>query len=398
MNRKLHAALALVAVVSFGLYILGCVGYAAWNADSTKLLVPYYSPDARECGVVLYDLKAHTSKKLMTQGGVDNGEVSMQAQWVKGATQPFVLLTGNGRKGQRKHLSAFLFPTRNGATIRTWLLPNPDDTFTTGPFAELNNKVFIPSSYLEAINVQDGTLEVSDYEEKEEQILALATDGKRLFYVRGAKRPAPTPDTPDRTESGAQFGEVNLTDLKRIPFFEVFDSELEAQGLEFKGTDLVFENGGTRLAMNAKHDNSSAIMVFNSARLERTVFPKLPAKDCRLGAFTWPRPDSILAIAACPAGEDIAQISLAEMDVSDGTVRLTPVFRVNVTSSFWDEFDQYLKPSLAPNGRVLAIITTTLDDRDVTPDDRALFLVDLKSPERRVTRIAIPGVTKAVVH
>lgn len=394
MNRKLHATLALVAVLSFGLYILGCVGYAAWNADGSKLLIPYYSPQAKEWGVVLYDLKAHSSQKLMTQTGVDQGDTSMQVQWVNGASQPFIVVASKGRgRDDRKHLDAYLVPG-NGAPICNWLLPNFGDLYLSGPFAELGGKVFIPTSSLAVVDLR-GTTDVVNYDDNEEPIVSLATDGKRVYYVRGASRPAPTPENAGATEDGIEFGEVNLPDLKRIRYFELFNSELAAQGVELDGADLIVEQGGTRLAMLGKQGNASSFLIFNATRLERSLVPKLPASDCRVGGFTWPRSDMIYAVVGCPTADHIAQISAAEIDVNDGSVRLAPVVRVNATgSSFWDGFDDMLKPSLAPNGRMLAITTTVLDKSDVTQDNRALFLVDMKSPDRRVTRIAMPGMTQ----
>jgi hypothetical protein len=395
MNRKLHATLALVAVVSFGLYILGCVGYAAWNADGSKLLVPYYAPQAKECGVVLYDLKTHASRKLMARSGVNQDAVAMQVQWVKGATEPFIVVASDKiGSDDVRHLDAYVVPV-NGGAIRNWVLPNIGDNVPVGPFPELNGKIFIPSSSIGVIDLQDGKSSSVNYEEKEDQIVALATDGRRIFYVREARRPAPTTEAPDARESGGiQFGELGFPDLKRVPYFELFSGDLESQGVELTGMELVAERAGTRLAMLGTQGGKDAVLIFSSARLDRTVVPRLPSNECKLGSFIWAHADTMYAVVGCPAAEGIMQISAAEISVNDGATRLTRVVRVSSSGDVSDNFEQRIKVSLAPNGRLLAVTTTVLTDSDVTRDNRALFIIDMKSPDRHVTKLAIAGVTQ----
>jgi hypothetical protein len=97
------------------------------------------------------------------------------------------------------------------------------------------------------------------------------------------------------------------------------------------------------------------------------------------------RGNTIYFIAVTPTeDEDIQEYSLGEILLEGGPMRLTPIVRAKLGS------DEHLFMSLSPDGSTIAAATAQFDKDEVEPADRGLFLVDLRDPARKVTRIQYP--------
>jgi hypothetical protein len=101
--------------------------------------------------------------------------------------------------------------------------------------------------------------------------------------------------------------------------------------------------------------------------------------------------------AIVPLGrENQYTYSLAEIPLSGAPGRLTRIADFEWKSS--DDVKGFLylgmQVSLAPDGKTIAATTATMRD-GVAKADRALFLIDVHRPDRRITRIAPPKNTRS---
>src|SRR5262249_12398193 len=114
-------------------------------------------------------------------------------------------------------------------------------------------------------------------------------------------------------------------------------------------------------------------------------------KACSLGRAEWSADRKTLyAPVVCPAktkGE--SEFSVAEIPLNAGSanVRLTRI--VHLTASD-DNFASFFYVSLSPDKHTLATATGSLESEKIARADRALYLIALDDPDRKVTKHPIP--------
>jgi len=97
--------------------------------------------------------------------------------------------------------------------------------------------------------------------------------------------------------------------------------------------------------------------------------------------------------ASCASGDTgIDEFGVCEIAVATGKVRFTRVFDAGTKEA--GDGDAFLT-SLAPDGSMVAAPTTLMDEKHTQQKDRALWVVDLRSPQRTVTKIVPPGLAQS---
>lgn len=150
---------------------------------------------------------------------------------------------------------------------------------------------------------------------------------------------------------------------------------------------LAFEPHGDRLALPATGaDKEARILICNPRGVEQILKPEFPNPASQMGNLDWSRDGKTLyaGISTPSEKKDIKQLSLGEIPLAGGPVRLTPVVRVH------DSSDDGFEISISPDGSTIVASTEYFDKGKIDPADRGLFLVDLRDPERKVTRIQYP--------
>jgi hypothetical protein len=83
------------------------------------------------------------------------------------------------------------------------------------------------------------------------------------------------------------------------------------------------------------------------------------------------------------------QFSLGEVPLDGGPARLDPIVRFKSESST-DDYDTGCQIALSPDGKRIATVATPDDPERGSP---YLYLINLRSPQRRTIRIPMPGLT-----
>jgi hypothetical protein len=95
------------------------------------------------------------------------------------------------------------------------------------------------------------------------------------------------------------------------------------------------------------------------------------------------------AAAVCPGKkEDTSEFSVAEIPLNTGPVRLTRI--AHLTSSVDKDSTSLLDVSLAPDQHTLATSTACFEQDKIARADRAIYLIYLKDPHRKVTKQVVP--------
>jgi len=84
------------------------------------------------------------------------------------------------------------------------------------------------------------------------------------------------------------------------------------------------------------------------------------------------------------------QLGVAEITVKTGAIRVTPLFHVRLKNMDTDILPLFFQVALSPDGKTIAAAPTYLWEQLEDEKDRALHLVDLTSPDRKVTKIPVP--------
>lgn len=395
-RNPLHIAMGVLGLLGVLLYVLSC--RPAWSPDSSKVLFTYSNPDTKESGVALYDRNTGAVRPIFScNSGRDKcSDAFPSAAW-SGDGSRAVILWEETRKRKKKNSSTGKKETFQTTVAHVEVLPmgregkklhvklrhfEPSDNNVELPLAVSGTKLYLIGKgkrSLLQLDLRTGEQKFRDLEGNREEPLLYSHNGQ-VGYSR---------DSADYTNEG-EFGELDTKDLSLHSWFVLKKESLEAQGVsEFIGL-IAFEPHGNRMAMPAVGvDKKARILMCGRRGLEEVFKPELPDPASRLGNLEWSRDGKTLyaGISTPTEKKDFSQLSVVEIPLAGGPVRLTPILRVQ------DASDEGFEISISPDKSTIAVSTAYADKDKIDSADRGLFLVDLHDSERRVTRIQYPPVT-----
>jgi hypothetical protein len=229
-------------------------------------------------------------------------------------------------------------------------------------------------------------------------MLSEATD--QLYYQRRVKRPSHGPDNQPKDEDGEEAGVIQLQDASFKPSFTYWDSDLTALGLESSASDtspIALAPDGTSGALIATKngkDSDRILFTEQGKGIVRVHTPDLGGKQFSLGNLIWSADGKIIYASALTPGDakGVSNYWLAEIPVEGGRAHLTKIASVQseVAGDFLDTFRFSMNVALSPDGRWIAATPAVLGEKLLEQHDRALFLIDVRDPARRVKRVPIP--------
>jgi hypothetical protein len=399
-RNPLHVVLGIIGLLGALLYVLAC--RPSWSPDSSKVLFTYCNPQTNECGVAVYYRASGAVTSLFShEFKGDNSGYIPSAVWGSDGQRAIVLW---GEKGEREKKNP---ATRETEKIETRLthvevLPlgtgeremhfklrdfQPSDGVYVTPLAESGGKLYLTRSggneFLR-LDLKTGKQDLQDSKDEREPLF-YSRNGHVAYVREGAE-----------SSDDLEFGALEPRNLRLHALFTLKKQALVPYGVDEYKVLLAFEPHGARLAMPAlAADERDVVLICNDRGLERVLRPEISAKAYRLGNLEWSRDGKILYGTVITPTEDekIRQYSLAEIAVEGGPARLVPIVR---STSSADESWMQFQISLSPDGSTIAASTAHFDKDKIEPADRGLFLVDLRDPQRKVTKIQYPPMQPAV--
>jgi hypothetical protein len=172
-----------------------------------------------------------------------------------------------------------------------------------------------------------------------------------------------------------------------------------------------WEPGGSRIAIigHAK-DTDKIILLDENKGLTGTLTPELGGvKAYRFGNLVWSHDGEMLfaSVITKGQGDTMYDYSLSEISLAGTPGRMTRItsFHTKKDKQGNDQADPLefdagallgMQVSLSPDGSTIAATPANMDKDSFDRSDRALFLVDMRQPTHRVTRIPFPKAPKAV--
>jgi len=385
LRKWLYLLAGFSGLVGWLLFVLACTGWPAWSPDSRKVLFPYFNPDSKDAGIALYDHATGIVTPVFHQVTEESDPSIPFGQFSQDGKQIIVALVTDHEGVPDEVL---LLPAEGNKAARRFMLP-ASTQFCFPPFPQSGNDLFVGLSYIARLNLKTGAVETKEFSGGKG--IHLIPDGERIWYVMYDLEGEGHED-----DSGFQVGELNRNDLSLKSLFELWDSDTRSRGItHLHIPGLTPLPGGAGLVTSARVGDDAALVFFNRAGLDRVVTPPLPGKGYRLGKLAWSADGKTIyttAIASGKKGE--ADLSIAEIPVNGGPVRLTSITRLVLSpppDNDPENFDFFIQVSLSPDGHTLATTTGFLNQKNLAKkEDRALYLIDLRDSGRKVTKQPIP--------
>jgi hypothetical protein len=373
----LQVVLGAIGVLAFFIYVLAC--RPSWSPDGSKIL--FRAADSTGLGVALLDVKTGKTRMLFVEGPTeadgDAKESLAAVQWARDGQRAIAVLMDDS-----KLTRLLLLPVGSKRPARLVYLEEVGNECgyeqAAMPLPEKNGQVFIGGKKLVRVELETGR--VRNWEADSAEAVSLAErDGSIVYAMESHREP-----------KGWEFGEVDPESLTLRPFLrleqDALGARLEAAGLGLEELSLPLlapEPHGTRIALKAKTSQGDVIVVLDRTGFRQVLRTRPEPAGCIIGNLQWAPGGKLLYAVDLKgqAGSDTLQYSVGEVPLDGGPARLDPIARIQETSSkdddvYWNQI------ALSPDGRRIATMV---------PAVGALYLVDLRSPQRRTTRFPMPG-------
>ena len=299
------------------------------------------------------------------------GPVVFRPQWTADG-RTIVAAWGNS-DGGIENIAALPFG-RPGVT-RFIALNDENDASLTYPLALTNDQLFLSAKSDALISIDLLTGQLTTHPMPKEVHLLPDPTSDRLGYIAEH-------NAEDNTSEFGLFEPRSLT-LKPLMTFKT--------GSDF--IPIAICPGELRVAFIEK---SSTLVVVDRGREQLRKDLKKSNEDLGIGNLIFsPKGDMLYASFQMKAdGSDHVSYGFLEIPVPGGEVRrMTLIPEAPKPAN--DQLIYYFQVSVSHDGQTLAAASTYLagkgdDGRQLMPQDCALFLVDLKKPQRNVIRIPIP--------
>jgi hypothetical protein len=371
-----HALLALVALACWAACALAC--RAAWSPDGTRILFPFHGPEGKGGGIALHDVRNRTTRCVFWASR-KKGPI-LSTRWFSDGKRAVVLALET--EGQ-DHLEALVLEVERGDVLKHYSL---GEAAGLGAESLIHPPALLRDRYLFVVDKRGlARLDLETGEIKRRKVrglreIALTAAGNTVRYAA-------------RNEN-AKVLEIGELDPETLEPKAAFTLEKGPQDGMVLGPG--WDAGGLR-ALLSDLDGQFCITLYRGDKLERTMTVEPPdgRKKLEFGDTVWSQEGKAL-LAVYVVEDDGRELGVCEEPVEGGTPRFLRLFGGKSGD------DSLLLLSLSPDGKTLAaqrILDGDKDDEKGAPAVDAtapvLFLIDLTSPERKVTKVAAPAALPA---
>ena len=410
-------------------FILACVGGPAWSPDSSKILFAWRDYEGGRYNVAVYDRATRVSRIIFQHRSPkedEDNDFTAVPEWQKDGTRAIVAMT---TEDSDTHCTLFSIELKGKAPPEAYDLGKKTMCTDPGSMPQIGTRLFIGGeNFITWLDLSTGETRSKTIEGEGNFI---AEHNGQLVYARGVSRPVNDPKNKDAKEEGVEFGRVKLNDKlddpELKPQFTLWAKDVANADLGNAGFGS-WEPGGSRIAMVGPLKNTDRILMLDeNKRMTGTLMPELSGvKNYRLGNLVWSHDGKTLFAPAITRGQgdNTYDYSLAEIPLTGAPGRLTRIVSFHIKKdeptadqakdqpaagqaaeqSDLSEFDHSddngfvffsMQVSLSPDETMIAATPANMDKGSFAGPDRALFLVDLRRPTHRVTRIPFPKASMA---
>lgn len=409
--RWLHVILFVVGLAGWLVFILACAGGPAWSPDGSQILFAYRDVANSRTSIALYDRATGSISTIFAQpvpGGDDGseGEVILYPRWQNDGKRALVAIWHDRVPNATDENACELMslPVKSKIPPQVYNLGfTPNCIY---PMPQIMGKVYFGGRELGWIDLATGEVGSKAFNTEikfsENDGVVLFEDNGRLYYQRHLSRKVSAAGDKQQEEEGAEIGRLQLEDFSLRPSFAVWPQNLSALGVqgsvaEDLSTIFLSPNGsaGAMIAIGKENNSDEIVFTEEGKGVVRVLAPDLGVRPFKLGELVWSQDGRTLYASAVTLGQEkgVLNYGFAEIPVEGGRARFT---RVSVVRSEFGkgDFDNIFRTSmpvsLSPDGRWIAATPAVLGKGKIDDRDRALFLIDLRDPARRMKRVPIP--------
>ena len=371
-NHILHVVLATVGIGALLAYLVAC--RPSWSPDGSKILFPYIHPATEVAGIALFDKGTGEARSIFVMPEKRSAPVEFMpwTQWAADGKSAIVVWAEDGDGEDKLHVR--LQPVQSQEPARQIVIPGVE-MMPGLPLAELDGNLFVGGKTIIRVDLKTGKTKRRKIEVGQEAILV--GHKKQIHYLLGGgSGPA----------SGYEVGTVDPEKLALEPWLKLKQADV-GEVAPFFGVAA----DGSTLAVSSVKNQKCDLLIIAEGSLRKTIPLELSSETHVVGNLQW-SPDGKTIYAALIAqveGEELLVLGILEVTVETGATREVPLARLG-KSTEREILPMVFQIGLSPDGKTIAAAPTYLGKELKDKKDLALHLVDLTSPDRKVTRIPVP--------
>lgn len=378
MNRErlLHIVLAVVGIGALTAYLVAC--RPSWSPDGSKVLFPYLDPGAKRAGIALYDKNTGKTSSIFSrplEGGSPNAMFSCPwAQWDRKGERA-VVVWANAGPGTPDEFHVQVLRIGAKEPDRKFVLRNVGVFLPGMPLPEVQGSLFAAGDALVRMDLQTGAVERRKLQGRKDVVLV--GHGDQIHYCAQLGGPKPA-------------YEIGTVDPKKLVL---------RPGLKLRSEDvgeifplITVAKDGSAIAIPSKKGKKYQLLLVAGDQLQKTITLELSSETHELGNLQW-SPDGKTIYAALVArmkDQRSFELGVAEITVKTGGIRVTRLLRGRWEDTDTEMLRLFFQVALSPDGKTIAAAPTCFLGKLEDEKDRALHLVDLTTPDRKVTKIPVP--------
>lgn len=373
-SLRTRALLAGVGGAALLAYTLAC--NTAFSPDDSQVLYPAFDPSSGAPAVAVYDRKTGRSETIFAEKQAEDkrDDGLMRAQWLPDGKHVLVAcMRGDDELALHVLPRGIAEPVRNLETIK---MKNVGQSILY-PFCMLGTNLYLfGKEKLACVDLLTGRIATADNTNR----LALlpGADGATIVGITEMMKI-------DKTDGSNTFT-LGVLDPRSL----VFRPTLVLSNALAEGT-LPNYNPRTRQVIYVTGEETNReLRVVTDGR--ETFRRSLARGDAKQWFGLWldigPRTDRVVtAYVAQRSGTNGAEHGVVEIPLQKNeTLRWVPLF---TDLNEGKKSEPVAQGALSHDGRTWALATTLLNDAQIKPADRALFLVDLSKPQPEITKVPI---------
>lgn len=392
---SIHVVLTVLALTGLALFILAC--RPSWSPDGQRLLYSYWDKGTKSGAVAVFDRKTRTSRVIWVGSYAEAGEsdmVPVAAQWSVDGEQAVVTICAE------KTADVLVLPFRSPKPARRFALKALGSS-PYSPFPQIGSRVFVGNKRgAYRLDLENGEI-LENIMEKEldaDSGLMLFESNQKVMYMANLKTETPAAakkeekSTEEKPANTVEFGEVDSKDLSFHATQTLTAADLKAKGLSDVSAFTDVEPKGQRLALVGQRlgDERPAIVILEHDQIVKVLDVGGKSKEDSVGNPQWSRDAKFIYVPALLQNETTTTTELAIVEVPlDGKNPRIDRIMEGPTSDFDDDYTIFAQIALSPDGKLIALSNGY--DKNIRPEKKGIFLLDVSQPGRPVSFYPAPA-------